>query len=588
MEVHKLFDFIRYQKEKYPQEVSLAEKVDGKWVTYSTDDVIEKSNQVSKGLIAMGVQPGDKIAIISNNRPQWNFVDIGLLQVGAIDVPIYPTISASEYEYIFNHAEIKMAFVSSDDLLKKVLAIKDSVPTLGEIFSFEEIKGCRHWSEVLEAGKDVEMSEVESRMEAVKPGELATMIYTSGTTGKPKGVMLSHDNIVSNVKSTGEMLPLNETHRTLSFLPLCHIFERMVLYTYMSLGASVYYAESMEAIGDNLKEVKPHFFSTVPRLLEKVYEKIVGKGNALTGVKKKLFFWALELGGKYKVDQDQGMIYNLQLSIARKLIFSKWQEALGGELIGIVTGAAALPEMLCKVFNAAGIQVREGFGQTESSPVISFNRFEKGGCLEGTVGIPIPGVEVKIAENGEIVARGPNIMLGYYKDPDKTAETVDAEGWLHTGDIGKIIDGKFIKITDRLKELFKTSGGKYVAPQPIENKYKESFLVEQIMVVGENKKFVGALIVPSFANLGSWCKDNNIPFDPVHPGPTLNHPKVQEKFREICDTYNKDFSKIEQIKKFSLIPNEWTVDGGEMTPTMKVKRRVVVEKYGDFINEIYS
>lgn len=589
MEPNKLFEIPHYQKAKYSQEVALAGKSDGKWKTYSTDDVIDHADKISRGLVSIGIQPGDKVGIISTtNRPEWNFVDLGALQIGAVDVPIYPTISPSEFEYIFNHAELKVVFVSDKGVLKKVIEIADNVPSLENIYTFDEITGANHWTEVLEAGNDSHQAEVDKRKEAVDPNELATIIYTSGTTGKPKGVMLSHNNILSNLKSTCALLPLNHTHKTLSFLPLCHIFERMVSYSYLYAGASIYYAESLETIGDNLKEIKPQFFSSVPRLLEKVYEKIVAKGNDLTGTKKKLFFWALDLGMQYKEGVNQGFWYNTRLGIARKLIFSKWQEALGGELIGIVTGAAALPAKMFKVFNAAGIMVREGYGQTESSPVISFNRFEPGGAKEGTVGLPIPGVEVRIDENnGEILAKGPNIMLGYYKNEEASAKTVDKDGWLHTGDVGKIVDGKFIKITDRIKEMFKTSGGKYVAPQPIENKFKESFFVDQIMVVGEYQKFTGALIVPSYDTLENWCKEGKIPFDRGNLAETLKNPVIIDKFEEICGEFNPEFSKVEQVKRFALIPKEWTVEGGEMTPTMKLKRRVIKEDYKEYIDYIY-
>lgn len=588
MEVNRLFEIPEYQQAIFPQEVALAEKIGGQWKHYSTADVIEQARQVSKGLLALGIEPGDTVALISNNRPQWNFIDLGALQIGAVIVPIYPTISQQEYAYIFNHAAIKLAFVSDTELLTKVQAIREEVASLQEVYTFDQIEGIPHWTSVLEAGKDTSDEALANQRDRITPHDLATIIYTSGTTGTPKGVMLSHDNILCNVKSVTTILPITHEHRVLSFLPLCHVFERMVCYLYQYMGASIYYAESLDPVllRESMLEVKPHFFTTVPRLLEKVYEAIFARGLEMRGIRRSLFFWALDLGLRYQVDKEMGWWYEFRLSIARKLVFSKWRDALGGELIGIVTGAAALSAKLCKVFSAGGMRVREGYGQTEASPVISLNRFEPGGTLEGSVGIPIPGVEVRIAENGEICVKGPNVMLGYYKNPVATAETIDADGWLHTGDVGKIVAGKFLVITDRIKELFKTSGGKYVAPQPIENRFKESFFIEQMMVVGENRKFVSALIVPSFPYLENWCQDQGIPYSDRQV--MLKHPKVWDHFQEICDDYNQEFSHIEQIKRFTLIPDEWTVDGGEMTATLKLKRRVIQKRYQAYVDKIYA
>jgi len=598
MQVTRLFDIIQHQKANSPKEKALSGKRNGEWKSYSTDECLDNYNKISRGLIGLEVQAKDMIGLISGSRPEWNFVDMGIVQTGAISVPIYPTISASEFQYIFNHAELKYVIVENQGLYAKVMEIIDKVPSLKGVFTIDQVQGAKSLADLMAAGENIAQSEVEARKAAVKPEELATIIYTSGTTGNPKGVMLSHNNLVSNLLSTVVVLPLNNSYRTLSFLPLCHIFERIVLFTYMYVGVEVYFAESMETIADNIKEVKPHFFSSVPRLLEKVYEKIVGKGHELTGVKKALFFWALKLGEKFVLDKDMGAWYDFQLKIARKLIFSKWQEALGGNLIGIVTGAAALPAKLCKVFNAAGIMVREGFGQTETSPVVSFNRFEPGGVMEGTIGLPIAGVEVKILPlestrpgEGEICVKGPNVMMGYYKDPENTAKTIDADGWLHTGDVGTLVNGKFLKITDRIKELFKTSGGKYIAPLPIETKFKESFFIEQVMVVGEYQKFPGALIVPSFPFLKQWCGEHNIPFDSSSPEALtkcLANPTIQNKYKEIINEYNKEFGNWEQVKKFELIPNDWTVDGKELTPTMKLKRRVILEKYKSYIDNIYN
>ncbi len=588
MEVTRLFDILPYQREKYPKEVCLAGKINDKWKTYSTDETIEMVNKVSRGLIGIGVKPGEMVGIISLSRPEWHFADVGIIQTGAICVPMYPTISPNEFEYIFNHAEIKVVFVGDKKIYDKIVQIKDKVPSLQAIYTFDEIGGADHLTDLIKAGNNVTQQQVEDRKSAVNEKDLATIIYTSGTTGSPKGVMLSHYNILSNLHATSSVLPLESKFKALSFLPLCHIFERIVLYVYTFSGLSVYFCDNMEKIGEYLGEVKPHFFSSVPRLLEKLYEKVIATGNQATGLKKKIFFWAIGLALNYEIDKNQGFFYNTQLNLARKLVFKKITDKLGGNLVGIVTGAAALPSKLCKVFNAMGVKVREGFGQTESSPVISFNRFEPGGTMEGTVGLPISNVQVKIAENGEILAKGPNIMMGYYKNPQATAETIDVDGWLHTGDVGTLVDGKFLKITDRIKELFKTSGGKYIAPQPIETKMKESFFIEQMMVVGENQKFPAALIVPSFPYLKSWCEENNVPYDENDLKKTLAQKPIQDKYKEEVEIYNKEFGGWEQIKKFELIPNEWTIDTEELTPTLKLKRRIINVKYKNEIDRIYS
>lgn len=597
MNFTRLTDIIEYQNKNFPKQDALARKENGEWVKFSTQDVIDKSNQVSRALVAFGIKPDDKVALIStNNRPEWNFCDLGMLQVGAVNVPVYPTISESDYEFIFNDAEVKLVFVSDEGLMQKIQNIKSKVPSLQAIYSFDQTSGT-HWSEFLKLGDDQSLqTKVEELKADVKPEQLATIIYTSGTTGTPKGVMLSHNNIVSNVKASLSMLPVDSQKTVLSFLPLCHIFERMVIYTYFAAGCSVYYAESMESIADNLKEVRPHFFTSVPRLLEKVYDKIVNKGLELTGIKRKLFFWALELGLEFDDKGNNGFFYNLQLSIARKLIFSKWKEALGGRIEGIVTGAAALQTRLEKVFTAGGIEVRQGYGQTETSPVVTVGKLDKGEYILGTVGQVIEGVQVKLdhregmaSGEGEILVKGPNVMMGYYKRPDLTAQTINSDGWLSTGDVGKFIDyngKKFLKITDRVKELFKTSGGKYVAPQVIENKVKESPLIEQVMVVGENEKFVSALIVPSYDNLKDWASKNGIAFNAKEE--LLTNQKVLAEYNAHIEVFNKEFGKVEQVKKFKLLPNEWTIDGGELTPTMKVKRKVVLEKYKDVVAELYN
>ena len=578
----RLFDILKYQEHKYPRPDCLNYRYNGKWRNYSTQEVNEIINNVSKAFIRHGIKKDDKVAIISSNRPEWNFIDYGMLQIGAVNVPIYPTISKDEYKYIFDDAQIKMVFVADKDLYDKIDAIKSELPSLQKIYSFEKLDCCEHWESFLKEGEGVDDNEVLSIANEIQAHDLATIIYTSGTTGKPKGVMLSHDNIVSNVKSVLSILPINKDYKSLSFLPLCHIFERVVVNAYGASGTGCYYAESLDTLIDDLNDVKPHFFSTVPRLLEKVYERIVSKGMELTGLKKKLFFWALDIAqNEYHEDYKPG----LKFKIADKLIFSKWRDALGGNVIGIVTGAAALQERLARVFSAAGIAIREGYGQTESSPVITVNRFEPGGFKFGTVGMVIPGVEIKFAENGEILCKGPNVMMGYYKKPEITAETV-VDGWLHTGDVGTLVDGKFLKITDRVKALFKTSGGKYVAPQVIEEKMKESTYIEEILVVGENEKFVGALILPSFLNLKEWCDKKGI--DSSSKEKMITAPEVLSLIKKEVDELNENFSKVEKVKKFELIADTWSIDSGELTPTMKVKRKVVIEKYKDLIASIYN
>lgn len=578
----RLFDTLYFQQTKYPRKDFLSYKYDGVWRNYSTQEVIDIVNQLSSAFIKYGLSEQDKIAIISPNRPEWNFIDLGMLQVGLVNVPIYPTISESDYRFIFNDASIKLAFVADKDLFDKISSIKKDCPDLLDIYTFDKIDGAKNWQEFLQLGSLQEQDAVNVAKNSIEPSTLATIIYTSGTTGVPKGVMLSHNNVVSNVKSVMTIFPLTNHDKVLSFLPLCHIFERVAIYTYTAFGCSVYYAESLEKLVDNLKEVKPNFFSCVPRLLEKVYEKIIGKGLELTGFKKKLFFWAVDHAMKYNGEERTSFKYK----IYDKLIYSKWREALGGEVKGIVTGAAALQERLGRVFSGAGIPIREGYGQTETSPAVSVNRFEPGGFMFGTIGPVIPGVEVKIGANSEILVKGPNVMMGYYKRPDLTAETIDSDGWLHTGDCGEFVDGKFLKITDRVKELFKTSGGKYVAPQVIENKMKESRFIEQICVVGENEKFVGALIVPSFINLTEWATKNAI--SAKSNVDLCNSTDVHNLIKKEVEDLNVHFGQIEKVKQFKLIPDEWSIVGGELTPTMKVKRKFVMDKYKHLIEAMYK
>ncbi len=586
MEVRRLFDVLHYQKSKYPQQVALASMKNGEWWKISTDELITLSNNMSLGLLKLGIKKGDKVAVVTSaNRVEWNICDQAIGQIGAINVPLYPTISTDDYNYILNHSEAKICIVSDIKLFDKVKNLKESVSSLQGIYTFDQIEGAQNYDEIIKLGEGGNVADIKAIADTIQPDELATLIYTSGTTGQPKGVMLSHNNIVSNVLTVRAELPIEAGHTALSFLPLCHIFERMVIYTYLHAGANVYYSD-IDTLKDKLGTVRPHFFTTVPRLLEKVYEGIVNKGLALTGLKKKLFFWALEMADGYEYDQKPSFLFK----IADKLIFSKWREGLGGRIMGIVTGSAACPLKMARVFSAAGIPIREGYGLTETSPVLTFNRFVEGGAMLGTVGMPIKDVELKIAEDGEIIAKGPNIMMGYYKEPEKTAEVLTADGWFHTGDVGTFVTNnagnKFLKITDRKKELLKTSGGKYVAPAPIESKFRENFFVEQIMVVGESKKFVSALIVPAFPVLEQFAQENAIAFSSREE--LIANPKVQAKYQSIIDELNPNFSHIEQIKKFKLLKSEWTPESTELTPTMKLKRKVINQKYEKEIDSIYN
>jgi long-chain acyl-CoA synthetase len=588
----RLFDCLAIHLEKAPMPDMLAAKENGKWKTYSTREVADTVNKLSAGLLQLGISGGDrsvegvdKIALMSKNCPDWVMVDLAVQQIGAVLTPVYPTINVNELEFVLNDAQVKLIFVNDEELFHKVLSIREKVPSLREIFTFEHVANARHWKELLASATEADIARIPGIAEKIKYEDLATIIYTSGTTGTPKGVMLSHKNILSNVKACLTCLPPGSI-KALSFLPLNHIFEKMLTYIYLFNGSPIYYAESMETIGENLKEVKPQMFTTVPRLLEKVYDRIMKKGAELTGLKRKMFFWAHELAAKYEINKPMGLWYNLQLSLANKLIFSKWREALGGNIICIVSGGAACQVRLIRIFTAAQIPVMEGYGLTETSPVISVNRFDVEKRMFGTVGPLLPGVEVKIAEDGEILCMSPGVMMGYYKRPDLTAEAMEG-GWFHTGDIGMMIDDKYLKITDRKKEMFKTSGGKYVAPLTIENKLKESSLIEQIMVVGPERKFVGALIVPEFANLRDWCKEHGI-IAGLTNEELIRHPKVIELYQEIIETYNKYFSHVEQIKRFELLSAEWSVATGEMTPKLNFKRKVVTEKYRDAIEKIYS
>lgn len=591
-EPRRLFDCMQVQLEKGGLPDMLAAKEGGQWKTYNTGQVKEIVDKLSAGLLALGVSPNDfsiegrdKIAIMCRNRPEWVMLDLAVQQIGAVLVPVYPTIGVSDLEFIFNDSRVKYVFVNDEELFLKALSIKNRVESLKEIYTFEHTPNARYWKEVMSLGTDELITKIKPIADRIGYEDLATLIYTSGTTGTPKGVMLSHKNILSNVIACIPCLPDFPNMRVLSFLPLNHIFERMITFFYLFRGAAIYYAESLETIGDNLKEVKPDMFTTVPRLLEKVYDRIMQKGSELTGIKKKLFFWAHDLAVRYEINKHQGAWYNFQLAMANKIIFSKWREGLGNNIKAIVSGGAACQVRLIRIFTAARIPIMEGYGLTETSPVISVNRYEEADRMFGTVGRVIDDVEVKIAEDGEILSKGPNVMMGYYKRPDLTAEVLH-DGWFSTGDIGTMVDNKFLKITDRKKELFKTSGGKYVAPLPVENKLKESPFIEQVIVVGSERKYVGALIVPSFPNLKDWARQANIPYTSNEE--MLKHPRVIEMFRELVESFNKYFNHVEQVKRFELLPNEWSVDTGEMTPKLSLKRKVIMEKYKDSIEKIYA
>lgn len=584
----RLFDFPRYQLANNPLKDSLSSKVDGKWKLISTQEYVDLSEQFSRALIEHGIGAGDKIAVASTtNRYEWNIVDIGTLQAGAVDVPVYPTISEDDYEYIFNDAGVKLVFVSDQELYEKIVHIKDKVEPLQEIYTFDKVEGAPHWLDFLAAGADkTHQEELESRMAAVKSEDLATLIYTSGTTGRPKGVMLSHWNITSNSLDSVDRIPVQgPSERALSFLPLCHVYERMLVYLYCYQGIPIYYAESMEMIGDNIRELHPSVFTAVPRLLEKIYDKIVAKGADLSGIKKKLFFWALELGEEYELEGKGGW-YNFQLKIARKLIFSKWLEALGGNVKVIASGSAALNPRLIRIFSAAGVNIQEGYGLTETSPVISVNGPTSEGKRIGTVGRLIPNVEVKIAEDGEILCKGPNVMMGYYNKPEATAEVLADDGWFHTGDIGEFVEGDFLKITDRKKEIFKTSGGKYIAPQLMETRFKESHFVEQVMVIGEGEKHPAAIIQPDFEFLKSYCERKGIEYGSAEE--IVKNERIQKRIKQDINEINKNFGNWEQVKKIELSDHQWTVDSGELTPTMKLKRRIVLSLHQDHYERIYG
>lgn len=585
--ITRLFDIVEHQLNNHPKPIALATKVSGQWVSCNSSSLKEQVDEVSCGLFSLGINKDDKVAIISYNRTEWNIVDFGVQQTGAVLVPLYSTISVSEFQFILSDSESKIVFVADKDLYDKIFSIKNQLPALKYIFTFDNVNGAPHWSEVKDAGRknfdEAKLSEVKNSIAA---NDIATILYTSGTTGNPKGVMLMHSNLISNILAVEHLPPVNYQHKALSFLPLCHSYERILTYLYMYLGVSIYYAESIEKIGDNIREVQPHVFSCVPRLLEKVYDKILGKGREQKGIKRALFFWANDLGLRYEINRANGWWYEFQLSIANKLIFSKWRAALGGNTKVMISGGAALQPRLARVFWAAKIPVLEGFGLTETSPIIAVNNFEPNGLCFGTVGTVIKDVQVMIAADGEILCKGPNVMKGYFKRPDLTAEVIDSDGWFHTGDIGEFVQNRFLKITDRKKEIFKTSGGKYIAPQMIENKLKESPFIEQAIVIGENQKFAAALIVPAFAHIQKWCEEKNISFTTNEE--MIKNPEIISRISEGIKSSNESLGKTEQVKKFELLPKEWTLESGELTATQKLKRKIIMANYSALVSKIYS
>jgi long-chain acyl-CoA synthetase len=590
MEITRIFDILSNMRENYLYKQDIfASKVDKQWKTYSVAEYFDTAQQLTYGLIALGVQKGDRVATISNNRPEWNFVDMAVSRAGAVHVPIYPTLSESDYEYILGHCEPKVLLISEKNLYVKINPIAIRMHAILHIFTFNDIEGAANWKVIIEKGVDKAVeykNHVAELDKTISPDDLATLIYTSGTTGNPKGVMLTHRNILSNVWGISQIFHFGEKDRTLSFLPISHVFERTIDYYFQKQGVSIYYAESLGTISENLKEVGPNIFIAVPRVLERIYDKIISVGKDLSGIKKQIFFWAVNLGLRFEFQHKNGWFYHLKLKLADKLIFSKWRMAVGNRVVQIVAGGAALQPRLIRIFNAAGIPLVEGYGMTETSPVIAANVYETGEVMIGTVGPVLPGVEVKISDDGEILVKGDSVMKGYYRDPDQTAEVIDSEGWLHTGDVGIMVENKYLKITDRKKEIFKLSSGKYIAPQAIENKFKESIFIEQIMVIGENEKFASALISPNFPFLHNWCSLHGVKFRDNTD--LIANPKVIERYQREVNTMNKTLGQTEQIKRFRLVCEEWNTQSGELSQTLKIKRRYIQEKYKDIIAEIYS
>lgn len=587
MEITRLFDLLPHYATYFPKDDALAVKENGVWVTYSTKQYIDKVNYISYGLMQLGVKKGDRIASISNNRPEWNFLDMALHQLGAIHVSIYPTISESDYEYILNHAEVKMVFVSGWDLLRKIQNIIDRIPALkGQVYTFRNLRGYKHLNEVIELGiANPSPQYLEEIKDSITPDDVVTLIYTSGTTGNPKGVMLTHANILNNVKAVLPIIPIRDNSRCLSYLPLCHVYERMMIYTWQYLGISIYYTENIATIADDLKEIRPDIFTTVPRLLEKFYDRIIAVGNKQKGMKKRIFFWANKIAQDFELE-GKSWIYRKKLKIARKLVLSKWKNALGGNFSVIVSGGAAIQPRISRIFWAMDVPVLEGYGLTETSPVIAVSNFFPDGLKIGTVGPPLPGIEVKIGEDGEVLTRGHCVMKGYFKSPELTAEAIDEDGWFHTGDIGEFEPEGQLRITGRKKEMFKTAFGKYVVPTIIENKFAEESIIDAIMVVGENQPYAAALIVPEFNDLRNWCNNKGITYTTNEE--MIQHPEVLKQFKKVVDRCNKNFGDTEQVKRYKLIGYSWSVDTGELTPTLKLRRKFIMKKHKELIDSLFK
>ncbi len=588
MEIFRIFDLLPNYLEKYPWKTdALAGKEDGEWKKYSIQDYIEIVNNISYGFLKLGIQKNDKIATITYNRPEWNFLDMAIMQVGAIHVPIYPTVSESDYEYILNHAEVKYIFTAGEEMYRKIKHLLPNVPTLKSIYTFKNLHGIEHLNELILLGKENKNPDLLEKIKnEIKTDDVATIIYTSGTTGNPKGVMLSHRNIISNFLGVSYIPNFGPEAKSLSFLPLCHVYERMLNYMYQYLGYSIYYVQSFATIAENLKEVQPEIMCSVPRVLEKFYDKIIAAGRKLKGIKKMIFFWAVSVGMHYKIDHSNNFVYKWKLRIVRKLVFIKWREAFGGKISIVVSGGASLQPKLARMFWAAGVQVIEGYGLTETSPVISVGDLTPNGVRIGCVGRVLRGVEAKFADDGEILCKGPNIMVGYYKDPEMTKQAIDEDGWFHTGDLGKFEPGGQLKITGRKKELFKTSFGKYVAPQLIEDKFKESIFIDNIIVLGENQKYVAALVVPDFNHLRAWCEYKEIEYSTNEE--MINLPRIKNRFLKEIKKYNHFIGNTEQIKKHELLANEWSEESGELTPTLKLKRRFINSKYKVNIDRLFD
>lgn len=588
MAIERIFDLLPHIKENLNKADALAGKYGGKWITFSTDDYVEYSDLVSYALLSFGIKKGDKIATVSINRPEINFIEMGALQIGAVHVPVYPTISEADYRYILSHCDAKFLFFSGDDIYRKITPVLPDIPKIKNVFSLNKVNSFRTFAELIAIGKqNINKEKLESVKATIKAEDVALIIYTSGTTGFPKGTMLSHINILSNCLASSHIpRGMGIKHRAISFLPMCHAYEKMMTYLYQYLGISVYYAESLGTVAENIKEIKPDIMTTVPRFIDKIYYRFISKGRKLPHLQKNIFFWALKLGLKFELNNANGKWYNFKLKIADRLIFSKWRQEMGGNLKLIVSGGAALQPMYSRIYWAAGFNLMEGYGMTETSPVISVYNYEPGGMKFGTVGQVLRGVEVKIANDGEILCKGPNVMVGYYKDEKQTKEIFDNEGWLHTGDLGQLEDNNLLRITGRKKDLFKTSHGKYIAPQLIENKFRESLFIDNMMVIGENQKFAAALIVPDFTDLRNWCANKNIVY--YNDAEMIKSQRIRQRFQKEINIYNKFFSEEEQIKKFELIDHEWTVASGEITPTLKLKRNVLLAKYKHLIDKIYK